>query len=87
MLFLVYLSIEESTSGVPEYNRGGGKGRKYLQNKKVSSPGALCFIYTVSFTACSSCSNAWDRVAFEGRSPLEENLHFIPAIACFLPYT
>ena len=35
MLFLVYLSIEESTSGVPEYNKGGGKGRKYLQNKKL----------------------------------------------------
>ena len=86
MLFLVYLSIEESTSGVPEYSRGG-KGRKYLQNKKAPSPGAFCFIYTASFTACSSCSNAWVRVAFEGRSPLEENLHFIPAIACFLPYT
>ena len=85
MLFLVYLSIEESTSGVSEYNRG--RKRSEVPAKQKSSPGAFCFIYTASFTACSSCSNAWVRVAFEGRSPLEENLHFIPAMACFLPYT
>ena len=86
MLFLVYLSREESTSGVPEYNRGR-KRSEVPAKQKAPSPGAFCFIYTASFTACSSCSNAWDRVAFEGRSPLEENLHFIPAMACLLPYT
>ena len=35
MLFLVYLSIEESTSGVPEYNRGAEKVGSTCKTKKL----------------------------------------------------
>ncbi len=50
MLFLVYLSIEESTSGVPEYNRG--RKRSEVPAKQKSSLAGSLLLYLYSFVYC-----------------------------------
>ena len=50
MLFLVYLSIEESTSGVPEYNRG--RKRSEVPAKQKSSLAGSLLLYLYSFIYC-----------------------------------
>ena len=50
MLFLVYLSIEERTSGVPEYNRG--RKRSEVPAKQKSSLAGSLLLYLYSFVYC-----------------------------------
>ena len=50
MLFLVYLSIEESTSGVPEYNRE--RKRSEVPAKQKSSLAGSLLLYLYSCVYC-----------------------------------